>query len=157
MELYAAMVDLIDMNIGRVRTYLEETGELDNTFVGWEQLGIAAVRVGEWKALFLPPPKGPGKWELYDLSKDLDEVHDLAESHPEKLEEMLHHYETYFQETGMFDSYTMYQEALKQRKAEKMRVEVDTDHTPYVSTIRQSLAFIQEKFHSLLKGYWGKE
>lgn len=113
--------------------------------------------MGEWKALFLPPPKGPGKWELYDLSKDLDEVHDLAESHPEKLEEMLHRYETYFQETVMFDSYTMYQEALKQRKAEKMRVEVDTDHTPYVSTIRQSLAFIQEKFHSLLKGYWGKE
>lgn len=33
MEVYAAMVDLIDMNIGRVRTYLEETGELDNTFV----------------------------------------------------------------------------------------------------------------------------
>ncbi|KAH9909151.1 putative arylsulfatase [Xylariomycetidae sp. FL2044] len=85
--------------------------------IGWEQLGVAAVRVGNWKALFLPPPKGPGKWELYDLSTDLGEVHDLAGRYPEKLKEMLEHYETYFQETGMFDSYTLYQEAINQGKS----------------------------------------
>ncbi|ORY65952.1 realted to arylsulfatase [Pseudomassariella vexata] len=73
--------------------------------VGWEQLGIAAVRVGNWKALFMPPPKGPGRWELYNLSNDLGEIHDLAEKEPEKLKEMLAHYETYFHETGVFDSY----------------------------------------------------
>lgn len=33
METYAAMVDLIDQNLARVIAYLEETGELDNTFV----------------------------------------------------------------------------------------------------------------------------
>ncbi|EEY17090.1 arylsulfatase [Verticillium alfalfae VaMs.102] len=33
MEIYAAMVDLIDVNIGRVVDHLEATGELDNTFV----------------------------------------------------------------------------------------------------------------------------
>ncbi|KAL3704783.1 hypothetical protein TMatcc_008455 [Talaromyces marneffei ATCC 18224] len=33
MEVYAAMVDLIDVNIGRVYDYLESTGELDNTFI----------------------------------------------------------------------------------------------------------------------------
>lgn len=33
METYAAMVDLIDQNLARVVSYLEETGELDNTFV----------------------------------------------------------------------------------------------------------------------------
>ncbi|KAJ0300521.1 hypothetical protein COL5a_006794 [Colletotrichum fioriniae] len=33
MEVFAAMVDLIDENIGRVIDYLEVTGELDNTFV----------------------------------------------------------------------------------------------------------------------------
>lgn len=81
--------------------------------VGWEQLGVAAVRLGDWKAVFLPPPKGGGKWELFDLSKDLGEVHDLSESYPEKLAEMIAHYETYFHETGMFDSYAAYQSALK--------------------------------------------
>ncbi|KAI0478461.1 alkaline-phosphatase-like protein [Xylariaceae sp. FL0804] len=33
METFAAMVDIIDENIGRVTDYLESTGELDNTFV----------------------------------------------------------------------------------------------------------------------------
>lgn len=33
MEVFAAMVDLIDTNIGRVVDYLRETDELDNTFV----------------------------------------------------------------------------------------------------------------------------
>lgn len=33
METYAAMVDLIDQNLARLVAYLEESGELDNTFV----------------------------------------------------------------------------------------------------------------------------
>ncbi|KAK3192264.1 hypothetical protein K4F52_001477 [Lecanicillium sp. MT-2017a] len=76
----------------------------DTDIVGWEQLGIAAVRVGDWKALFLPPPRGPGKWELYNIAEDPGEVHNLAESHSKKLAEMIAHYDTYFQDTGMFDS-----------------------------------------------------
>lgn len=81
--------------------------------VGWEQLGIAAVRVGKWKAVFLPPPRGDGAWELYDLSKDQGEIDDLAEKQPEKLAEMIGHYETYFQESGLFDSYELFQSACK--------------------------------------------
>ena len=33
MEVFAAMVECIDANVGKVVSYLEETGELDNTFV----------------------------------------------------------------------------------------------------------------------------
>ena len=33
MEVYAAMVDLLDKNIGRVVNTLESAGELDNTFI----------------------------------------------------------------------------------------------------------------------------
>ncbi|ANB13116.1 arylsulfatase (predicted) [Sugiyamaella lignohabitans] len=33
MEIYAAMVELLDKNVGRVVDHLRETGELDNTFV----------------------------------------------------------------------------------------------------------------------------
>lgn len=33
MQIYAAMVDNLDHNIGRVLSYLEETNELDNTFI----------------------------------------------------------------------------------------------------------------------------
>lgn len=84
-----------------------------NDIVGWGQIGVAAVRLGDWKAVFTPPPRGSGRWELYDLSKDLGEVHDLGESQPGKLAEMIAHYETYFQETGIFDSHAVYQSALK--------------------------------------------
>ncbi|MEM6832499.1 MAG: sulfatase-like hydrolase/transferase [Pseudomonadota bacterium] len=33
MEIYASMVELMDQQLGRVITYLEETGELDNTYI----------------------------------------------------------------------------------------------------------------------------
>lgn len=33
MEVFAAMVDIMDRNIGRVISFLEDSGELDNTFV----------------------------------------------------------------------------------------------------------------------------
>jgi arylsulfatase A-like enzyme len=33
MEAYAAMVEVIDLNIGRVTDYLKSTGELDNTMI----------------------------------------------------------------------------------------------------------------------------
>lgn len=33
MEVFAAMVDQLDANVGRVIEHLESTGELDNTFV----------------------------------------------------------------------------------------------------------------------------
>ncbi|TPX11835.1 uncharacterized protein E0L32_007572 [Thyridium curvatum] len=85
----------------------------EKDIVGWEQLGIAAVRVGDWKALFLPPPRGEGKWELYNVAKDPGEVHDLSEKEPAKMEEMLMHYNTYFQESGLFDSYAMWVDKMK--------------------------------------------
>ncbi|KAJ5579802.1 arylsulfatase [Penicillium hispanicum] len=89
--------------------------DAEKDIVGWEQFGIAAVRVGQWKALYLPPPRGPGKWELYDLATDQGEIHDLADSHREKLMEMIAHYETYFQESGLFDTYSTVQAVLKSR------------------------------------------
>ena len=32
---------------------------------------------------------GKSKWELYDLSKDISEENNLAQSNPEQLEEMI--------------------------------------------------------------------
>ena len=33
------------------------------------------------KIVFIPKPKGPEKWQLYNLAKDPGEVHDLADAH----------------------------------------------------------------------------
>ncbi len=52
----------------------------------WEHEGNRAVRVGDWKVV----AKGPGgRWELYDISKDRAELHDLADEQPERARELL--------------------------------------------------------------------
>lgn len=54
MEVYAAMVDEMDENIGRVIAHLKSTGELDNTFVlfmsdnGAEGAAMEALPVSEY-------------------------------------------------------------------------------------------------------------
>jgi arylsulfatase A-like enzyme len=35
--------------------------------VGYELFGMKAFIAGDWKALWMPPPNGPGEWELFDL------------------------------------------------------------------------------------------
>lgn len=80
---------------------VHENGEQDVT--GWELFGRRAIRRGHWKAVFEPAPLGSEEWELYDLSKDLGEVHNLAKERPEILQGLLVEWERYFAETGMYD------------------------------------------------------
>ena len=68
---------------------------------GWELCGRGAIRKANWKAVFIPKPKGPEKWQLYDLSKDPGEIEDRAEEEPKKLEELLEHWEKYVMECGV--------------------------------------------------------
>lgn len=50
----------------------------------WEHEGNRAVRVGQWKLV----SKHPNGWELYDMTSDRTEMHDLAKKHPERFQEM---------------------------------------------------------------------
>ena len=52
--------------------------------------GIVAIRDGKWKAVRtkVRRKKKPGKWELYDLETDRNEKTDLAEKHPEIVENL---------------------------------------------------------------------
>jgi arylsulfatase len=50
----------------------------------WSTSGSKAVRVGHWK--LVAPPNKP--WELYDLSTDRTELHDLASQQPERVKSM---------------------------------------------------------------------
>jgi arylsulfatase len=72
-----------------------------DTGTGWELFGRRAVRQGDWKALYLPAPYGPGTWQLYDLSADPGEIDDLAASRPEKLAELLGLWDRYVEESGV--------------------------------------------------------
>lgn len=68
---------------------------------GWETCGRAAVRFANWKIVYIPKPKGPERWQLYDLSIDPGEVHDLAEKDPERLKKMVKLWDQYVLETGV--------------------------------------------------------
>ncbi len=58
----------------------------------FEMRGHRAIWKDGWKAVTFHPPGEPLEddvWELYHLDQDFSECHDLASSHPEKLEELV--------------------------------------------------------------------
>lgn len=72
-----------------------------NRVVGWELLGRAAVRKGDWKIRLLEEPYGPGEWQLFNLADDPTETTDLAAREPEKLKEMLVAWDEYIRRNGV--------------------------------------------------------
>ncbi|KAJ3340080.1 hypothetical protein HDU93_007422 [Gonapodya sp. JEL0774] len=72
----------------------------DKTVTGWEIFLMQAVRQGDWKAVFIPAPQGPEKWQLYNIRTDPGETTDLANVEKKKLREMLEHWSVYAAETG---------------------------------------------------------
>jgi arylsulfatase len=82
----------------------------DATGTGWELFGRRAIRQGDWKALYLPAPYGPGRWQLYDLALDRGEISDLAEARPDKLAELLALWDLYVAENGvLLDPLTIFE------------------------------------------------
>lgn len=70
---------------------------------GWELFRARAIRQGNWKALYIPKPDGPGRWQLYDLTRDPGEIHDLAQAEPARLQALKQHWQDYVDETGVRD------------------------------------------------------
>lgn len=88
------------------KSYL--TGKTDyihdeETVTGWELFAQQAIRKGKFKALFIPKPMGPDRWQLFNLQEDPGETTDLAEQNPAKLKEMVDHWSTYVAETGLVE------------------------------------------------------
>ncbi len=55
-----------------------------NQPIFWEHEGNRAVRLGDWKLV----RRYPSDWELYNMSDDRTELHDLAETEPERVSKM---------------------------------------------------------------------
>jgi arylsulfatase len=68
---------------------------------GWELNGRKAMRKGDWKIAFAKPPWGKGSWELYHVSVDRAELHDVAARYPAKLKELVADYEHYQANNGV--------------------------------------------------------
>ena len=64
---------------------------------------MRGIRRGKYKAVWIPPPKGQGRWELYDLAQDPGEINDLSSTDVKIMDELLAEWEKYYAETGMFE------------------------------------------------------
>ncbi|KAI1458709.1 alkaline-phosphatase-like protein [Annulohypoxylon moriforme] len=96
--------EVVSMRGKSMVPYLQKKAETihEKDFInGWETCGRAACRKGDWKIVFIPKPKGPERWQLYNLVKDPGEVHDLAEQEPERLKELIKLWDQYVLETGV--------------------------------------------------------
>ena len=73
----------------------------DHVF-GLELFNRRMIRQGDWKLLWINKPWGKDGWVLYNLEEDPGEQNDLAQSRPEKLQEMLMLWEQYVEANDVF-------------------------------------------------------
>ena len=89
---------VLDLFAGNVEVPSAEVSQ-----VGYELFGLRAFFDGDWKILWMPPPFGPGEWELFDLRRDPAEMNDLSGDNPDKLAEMVALWEQYEADNGVLD------------------------------------------------------
>jgi arylsulfatase len=70
---------------------------LPDRLLFWEHEGNRAVRKGDWKLV----AKHPLAWELYRIPDDRTEQEDLAEKHPELVEELSARYDEFARRCGI--------------------------------------------------------
>jgi arylsulfatase len=74
--------------------------------IGWELFAQGALRKGDWKIVHIAKARGGAGegddgWELFNVANDPGETTDLAQAKPEKLNELLKHWEEYVVECGL--------------------------------------------------------
>ncbi|MBL8380409.1 MAG: arylsulfatase [Burkholderiales bacterium] len=76
--------------------------------IAWELAYGRGVKIGDWKAIYLPAvinnviPEVPAKrWLLYNIARDPGETTDLAEAEPGKLKELVEAWFAYAREVGV--------------------------------------------------------
>jgi arylsulfatase len=73
----------------------------DNEVIAQELFNNAAVFMGNWKAVKNAPPLGTDNWQLFNLSNDVGENHDLSKEQPDVLKKLVSAYEEYAKDVGI--------------------------------------------------------
>ncbi|RTE84048.1 hypothetical protein BHE90_001438 [Fusarium euwallaceae] len=79
---------------------------------GFEISGSGALRKGHYKLVFVPAPRGPQKWELFNVKEDPGETKDLRDAEPERFDEMMKLWEEYKKDVGVIGVAGEYPEAI---------------------------------------------
>ena len=75
----------------------------DQDTLGWELIGLRAMRSGDWKATRLAPPFGESKWQLFNMKNDPGEAVDISSNHPDKLQTLINAYKNYAEQNGVVE------------------------------------------------------
>ena len=70
-------------------------------FICGEIINGKWARRGDFKALSVAPPYGPGSWQLFNLAEDPGETRDLAKEKPELLKELVAAWDQYAENMGV--------------------------------------------------------
>jgi arylsulfatase len=73
----------------------------EDDLVGGEMMNGKWMRKGDYKAVLVAKPFGPGEWRLYDTARDPGETTDLSAEHPAILQELKAVWEGYAKEVGV--------------------------------------------------------
>ena len=73
----------------------------NDTFIGGEMIGGKWMRQGNYKAVLVANPFGPGTWKLYNTYEDPGETRELSQEKPELLKKLLAAWERYAKEVGV--------------------------------------------------------
>jgi arylsulfatase len=92
---------LIGKSWGKLLAGEEESPRSDQDYLVWEVFGNRAVRQGDWKLRWQYKPFGTEEWELFNVTTDLGERHDLAAAEPEKVKALLAIWEQYVRENNV--------------------------------------------------------
>jgi arylsulfatase len=75
----------------------------DNEGVGYELFEMKAYIRGDWKLLRLPEPFSTGEWQLFDISKDPGEIHDVSDEYADVKAEMIAAWQDYAKTNDVYD------------------------------------------------------
>jgi arylsulfatase len=128
----------------------------------YEMFGNRAIWVDGWKAVSLHANRMPwdvnvvlpfdqDKWELYNIAEDFSESTDLAEQHPEKLQELIAIFD---EEAWKHNVYPLYDDMLKRLGAQQDRLFGDQKEFVYfapgaVRIAEKSSAPVKNRAHTI--------
>jgi len=87
-----------------IKAYVTDRAESihpEDEIHAWELYGRKSVRKGHWKIEWMEEPYGSSNWELYNLKADVNQEHNLAQSNPKKLKELINGWLEYERENGV--------------------------------------------------------
>ena len=79
----------------------QEHAYANETPVGGEMIFGKWMRKGDYKAVLVAKPYGPGTWKLYNLTEDPGETRDLSSEQPAILEELMTAWDQYAKDVGV--------------------------------------------------------